>query len=98
MRNSSNGDTEFVTRKAIVSGKVQGVFYRASTREQAQKLGLNGYAMNLSDGSVEVVVNGYIDDVEKLMQWLWQGPQMSDVTNVESHEVKHYTEVGFLVL
>lgn len=58
----------------LVSGKVQGVFYRASTREQALALGLCGYARNLPDGRVEVVASGSALAVEALEQWLWQGP------------------------
>jgi acylphosphatase len=58
----------------LVSGKVQGVFYRASTREQSLALGLSGYARNLPDGRVEVVVSGSALAIEALEQWLWQGP------------------------
>jgi len=69
-------------KKAIVSGKVQGVFYRATTREKALSLNLNGYAKNLSDGSVEVLAQGDITDIESLMTWLWKGSPASDVTSV----------------
>jgi acylphosphatase len=58
----------------LVSGKVQGVFYRASTREQALALGLCGYAKNLPDGCVEVVASGSDSAIEVLEHWLWQGP------------------------
>ncbi|WP_430390974.1 acylphosphatase [Dyella sp. 20L07] len=58
----------------FVSGRVQGVFYRASTREQALVLGLTGYAKNLSDGRVEVVVSGPDAAIDTLERWLWQGP------------------------
>ena len=98
MKTFKDNNAEFVTRKAIVTGKVQGVWYRATTREQAQKLGLNGYAKNLADGSVEVVASGHRDEVEQLMQWLWQGPEMSDVTHVEPLEADDYKNIGFLVL
>lgn len=69
-------------KKAIVSGKVQGVFYRATTREKALSLNLNGYAKNLPDGSVEVLAQGEITDIESLMTWLWKGSPASDVTSV----------------
>lgn len=58
----------------LVSGRVQGVFYRASTRERALALGLSGYAKNLPDGRVEVVASGSDADIDALEQWLRQGP------------------------
>ena len=67
----------------LVSGKVQSVFFRASTREQARRLGLRGHARNLADGRVEVVVAGDDDAVEALAQWLQRGPPMALVETVE---------------
>jgi len=77
----------FVTRRFIVSGRVQGVYFRASTRDHALRLGLRGYAKNLSDGSVEVVANGTADSLEKLAQWLWHGPATAKVTDVQSADL-----------
>jgi len=67
----------------FVSGKVQGVFFRASTREQALKLGLRGYAMNLPDGRVEVLAEGKASAVDALERWLHVGPPMAKVETVE---------------
>lgn len=67
----------------IVTGKVQGVFFRASTREQAQRLGLRGHAINLPDGSVEVIAVGDDDAIDTLERWLHQGPPMAQVERVE---------------
>ena len=67
----------------LVSGKVQGVFFRASTREQAQGLGLRGYARNLADGRVEVLAVGDVDAIEAFAQWLRHGPPMARIDNVE---------------
>jgi acylphosphatase len=67
----------------IVSGRVQGVFFRASTREQAQRLGLSGHAKNLDDGSVEVVAAGDPEAIEALADWLRQGPPLARVDTVE---------------
>lgn len=67
----------------IVSGKVQGVFFRASTREQARKLGLSGHAINLDDGCVEVVAQGDAEAIEALAAWLRQGPPSARVDAVE---------------
>lgn len=65
-----------------VSGKVQGVFFRASTREQAQRLGLRGHAMNLPDGRVEVLAVGGDDAIDALERWLHEGPPMARVERV----------------
>ncbi len=61
----------------LVSGRVQGVFYRASTREQALALGLSGHALNLPDGRVEVVAVGPDEALDALERWLWQGPALA---------------------
>ena len=72
---------------ARVTGKVQGVFYRASTREVAQRLGLTGWVMNMPDGSVELEAQGPEDKVETLIEWLHKGPPHSRVTGVDSREI-----------
>lgn len=66
----------------IVTGKVQGVFFRASTREQAQALGLRGHAHNLPDGSVEVLAVGEANAIDMLEDWLRQGPPLARVDSV----------------
>ncbi len=65
-----------------VSGRVQGVFYRASTREQALALGLTGYARNLPDGAVEVLACGEAESIVALERWLWEGPAAAQVADV----------------
>jgi acylphosphatase len=65
-----------------VSGHVQGVMFRVSVREQAQRLGLRGYARNLPDGRVEVLAVGDDEVVEVLARWLHVGPPMSRVESV----------------
>lgn len=77
----------------LVSGRVQGVFFRASTREQALALGLRGHAVNLPDGRVEVVAAGPEDAVEALAGWLEVGPPMARVVGIEREEVAG-AEVG----
>jgi len=67
----------------IVTGKVQGVFFRSSTREQALQLGLRGLARNLADGRVEVVAAGEPDAIKRLEAWLQQGPPLARVERVE---------------
>lgn len=67
----------------LISGRVQGVFYRASTREQALRLELSGHARNLADGRVEVVAEGAPEAIDTLERWLWQGPPAAMVERVE---------------
>jgi len=69
-------------RRFLVSGKVQGVFFRASTARMADQLGLRGYARNLPDGRVEVLAVGTADALESLGRWLRQGPPLARVTAV----------------
>jgi len=66
----------------LVSGRVQGVFFRASTREQARRLGLHGHARNLPDGRVEVVAAGADDAIDALAGWLRRGPSGARVGEV----------------
>jgi len=67
----------------VVSGKVQGVFFRASTREQAERLHLRGHARNLADGSVDVLAVGAADAIDALAQWLTHGPPRARVDAVQ---------------
>lgn len=69
-------------RRYLVSGRVQGVFYRASTRDQGVRLGLKGSVRNLNDGRVEVRACGGRDSLDALEEWLWQGPPLAQVTGV----------------
>jgi len=66
----------------LVSGKVQGVWFRASTRQQAMALGLRGAANNLADGSVEVIAAGDRDALDALERWLHDGPPLARVDRV----------------
>lgn len=77
-----------VCKRCIVSGRVQGVFFRDSTRKRAIELGVAGYVKNLLNGKVEVLACGDEEAVNKLCEWLWQGPPQSRVTQVacEKHE------------
>ena len=67
----------------VVSGKVQGVFFRASTRDRAQALGLRGFAKNLADGRVEVLAAGDDAAIDELAAWLREGPPMARVDDLE---------------
>lgn len=67
-----------------VCGKVQGVFFRASTREQATRLGLTGWVRNLSNGDVELLACGDTEKIEVLGSWLRHGPRHASVTEVRA--------------
>ena len=75
-----------VCRRCYVSGRVQGVFYRASTREQAERLGVTGHARNLPDGRVEALLCGEERAVRHVEAWLSQGPELANVAEVVSEE------------
>lgn len=70
-----------------ISGRVQGVFFRAATREEARKLGVTGWARNLSDGRVEVLACGEKKNIDILYEWLKQGPQLAQVTDITYEEL-----------
>ena len=66
----------------IISGRVQGVFYRAYTLEEGRRLGLRGWVMNLPDGRVEVLVEGDPEKLRALEVWCWEGPPYARVRDV----------------
>jgi len=76
-----------ICRRSFVSGRVQGVFYRATCVRKAQSLGLTGFARNLADGRVEVLACGEAAALDALVAWLWEGSPASKVTAVETSEV-----------
>ncbi len=82
-----------VCKKAIVTGLVQGVFFRVSTQQQANFLGVSGYVKNTTNGSVEVLACGEVDAVNKLLAWLHIGSQHSRVDDVKKESVP-YIEVS----
>lgn len=75
-----------------IAGRVQGVYYRASTVQRAQSLGLTGWVMNCSDGSVEAVAEGAKTQIEELIAWCHQGPDGARVAKVSVEwQVAHDT-------
>lgn len=83
------------TARFVVSGRVQGVFYRASTREQAARLGLDGHARNLADGTVEVLASGTDEALAALQCWLQHGPPAAEVDSVRRENVGLAVAPGF---
>jgi acylphosphatase len=81
--------------RCVVGGRVQGVFFRASAREQALRLGLTGHARNLVDGRVEVLACGSPEAVAQLRDWLRAGPPMADVSGIACEAVPFQLLSGF---
>ncbi len=81
----------------IVRGRVQGVFFRASTREQALKLGVSGYAKNLGNGDVEVLACGSNESLDELQRWLHRGPPSARVESVTRKALPDQNPKGFSV-
>ena len=82
-------------RRFTIRGRVQGVFFRDSTRRVAQSLGLTGHAINLSNGDVEVLACGAPEAIGRLAEWLREGPRMADVTEVVEHDANWEDLPGF---
>jgi acylphosphatase len=76
-----------ICRRSFVSGRVQGVFYRATCVRKAQSLGISGHARNLADGRVEVLACGHAEVVAAFIAWLWEGSPASRVTAVQTSDV-----------
>lgn len=85
------------SRHAYVSGRVQGVYFRQSTQQQADELGLDGWVRNLADGRVEVVFEGEAQAVAALEAWLQQGPEQAEVSGVELQDLPAQGIAGFLI-
>lgn len=84
-------------QRFFVSGQVQGVWFRASTAREATRLGLAGWARNLSDGRVEVLAAGATEAIDELARWLHIGPPAATVHAVEAapaapRECEHLTD------
>jgi acylphosphatase len=76
----------------VISGKVQGVFFRASAKDVADEIGLTGWVKNTKEGDVEIKANGSDDQLQKFMEWCKIGPRRAVVTNLQ---VKNIDEENF---
>ncbi|MCW8891488.1 MAG: acylphosphatase [Sedimenticola sp.] len=81
----------------LISGKVQGVFFRASARFEAERLELTGHARNLSDGRVEVLACGEKEAIDQLQVWLTKGPPQAEVSGVSCEPVTHQELADFTI-
>ena len=75
-----------VRRRIVVRGRVQGVFFRDSTRRRAEALGVTGWACNRADGAVDVVAEGEPEAVEQLVAFLREGPRRAQVSGVDVND------------
>ena len=76
--------TQLVTRRLQVYGKVQGVFFRASTKKKAHELGIEGWVKNEPDSSVLIVATGIVNAMDAFESWCREGPIMASVTHLDS--------------
>ena len=81
------------TVRWIIHGRVQGVFFRDTARQVARRLNIKGSAVNLSDGTVEVIAEGAANEVKQFQSWLAIGPNMATVTKVETVDLESH--MGF---
>lgn len=86
-----------VTRRYLITGKVQGVYFRHSTRLEAERLVIRGVARNLPDGSVEVIAQGTRAAVESLHEWLHRGPAMARVATVREFDTDEEVPAVFTI-
>ena len=90
-------DEPRIRRRAIVHGRVQGVFFRDSTRERANAHGVAGWVTNRSDGAVEAVLEGPPDGVQSVLRFLETGPPHASVDHVEVREEQPEALAGFSI-
>ncbi len=86
-----------VRRRVVVAGRVQGVWFRESCREQAAALGVSGWVRNCADGTVEGVFEGPPAAVERLVTWCGEGPSRARVTSVRTTDEAPVGDSGFRV-
>jgi len=72
----------------VIEGRVQGVFYRASTEQRARQLGLVGWVRNRDDGCVECLAQGEEKNLGEFEHWLWQGPEYARVSTVHVEDAE----------
>ncbi len=85
------------TVSIIISGRVQGVYYRQSTRREAISIGISGFVKNLPDGTVQVLATGTADQLEIFIAWCRQGPPLAEVTQLEITSIETQESEGFII-
>lgn len=87
-----------VCKRITVKGKVQGVYFRASTQDKAEELGLTGEVRNLADGNVEVMACGSEEAVQRLIDWCHEGPPRAEVEHVFIEDIATKEYDGFRIV
>jgi acylphosphatase len=95
LRKSAQVQDDVVRRRVTVHGRVQGVFFRDSTRERANAHGVAGWARNRSDGTVEAVLEGPADAVERVLRFVETGPPRAEVERVDVSDERPEGVTGF---
>jgi acylphosphatase len=85
------------TISITVSGMVQGVYYRQSTKEKALELGISGLVKNLPNGNVQILATGTADQLDQLVLWCKQGPPHAKVTDVQVENITPQVFMGFVI-
>ena len=88
MSDEESSNQSWIVRRCLISGRVQGVYYRATAAERARALGLTGHALNLPDGRVEVLACGSERAVGEFIAWLWIGPSAAKVSDVAAEALE----------
>jgi acylphosphatase len=86
------------TISITVSGEVQGVYYRQSTKEKALELGVSGMVRNLPNGNVQIVATGTADQLNELVHWCRKGPALAKVAGVDVESMESQVFMGFVIL
>lgn len=87
--------TDQIRTEVLISGRVQGVWYRDSTRREAIALGLTGWVKNLPDGRVAAVFEGSAETVEQIIHWCWDGPphaRVDDISRIDKPAVGEFSD------
>ena len=84
-----------IRRRLLISGRVQGIGYRWSCRRVAESAGVSGWCRNLSDGRVEVALEGDPEAVERVVSWCRRGPSRAEVTDVDVRDEPPQGETDF---
>ena len=84
--------------RLVITGKVQGVFFRARAKEEADRLGIRGWVKNRDDGTVEIVAEGIPGTLEQFVDWCGRGPPEASVTGVERTAAEDQNFTGFSIL
>ncbi|MCB9246854.1 MAG: acylphosphatase [Flavobacteriales bacterium] len=93
--------SEIINKKRFsifVSGKVQGVFYRASTKQVCDRYGITGFVCNTADGKVHIEAEGSEEELSELLQWCKEGPPLAEVEDVQFSEIPLKADVKFRIV